>query len=61
MREFRMREFIAGVTESPSHRVTEGEADYARGFTFLECPNCLGDYYKSYMITNLLGDSCYIF
>ena len=22
------------------HRVTEGEADYARGFTFLECPNC---------------------
>jgi hypothetical protein len=46
MREFRMREFIAGVTESPSHRVTEGEADYARGFTFLECPNCLGDCYR---------------
>ena len=37
---------IAGVTPvTPVTPVTEEEAYYARGFTFLECPNYLGDCY----------------
>ena len=44
---------IAGVTPvTPVTPVTEEEADYARGFTFLECPNRFGDCYTTRTTTN---------